>query len=694
MATFDLATVRKNVFTPEIVVGVVFLGVVSLLMVPVPKGALDLLLALSIALSAMVFLTAVFSERPTDFSIFPTLLLIATLLRLALNIASTRLILLNGHEGPDAAGQIILSFSEFVVGGNLGVGIVVFLILVIINFVVITKGAGRIAEVAARFTLDAMPGKQMAIDAELNSGAINEVQARERRAEIEQQANFYGAMDGASKFVRGDAIAGLIITAINLLGGLALGMAQQSLTLSEAVETYPLLTVGDGLVSQMPALVVSTAAGLAISRASGRSDFGRQVVKQMLGTRNVMMLTAGFLIFVGLLPGLPLMPFFSLAAVLIYASYRTSTAAEEEVAEEPEAPEVDEEAELMEALRVEALTLEVGYGLLPLVDESRGGDLPERVKKLRREMARELGIVVPPVRVVDNLQLGAGSYAVRLWGVEVARGELVPERHLAIDSVGGREFEGGIATKEPVFGLSAFWIDDADRDRAESMGMTVVDPSTVLGTHLAEVLRSNAHQLLGRDQAHELVGFVRRESPKLVEELIPDKLTLGEVVEVLQALLEEKVSVRNLRSILEAIANGVSRTKEPKQLAEFARAALARQITRSLCDDQGVLRAMVLERDLELHLRNSMAPDGSLAPDPSTYQRLVSRIADTVKASSDLAQTPCLLVANELRRPLRELLQTQLTDVPVVAIREVDRQAELTIIGTISADESGRSKAS
>ena len=694
MATMDIGELRRRVFSPEIVVGAAFLGIVSLLMVPVPRGALDMLLALSIAMSATVFLTAVFSERPTDFSIFPTFLLIATLLRLALNIASTRLILLNGHEGPDAAGKVILSFSEFVVGGNLGVGIVVFLILVTINFVVITKGAGRIAEVAARFTLDAMPGKQMAIDAELNSGAINDVTARERRAEIEQQANFYGAMDGASKFVRGDAIAGLIITAINLLGGLALGMVQQNLTLSEAAATYPVLTIGDGLVSQMPALVVSTAAGLAISRASGRSDFGRQVMKQMLGTRNVLGLTAMFLIFVGLLPGLPMFPFFSLAGAMLFASYRTSQAVSEDAEEVVPEEEPDEEAELFDALHVEALTLEVGYGLLALVDETRGGDLPERVKRLRREMARELGIVVPPVRVVDNLQLGAGAYSVRLWGVEVGRGELVPDRALAIDSVGGRELEGGIPTKEPVFGLSAFWIEDGDRDRAESLGMTVVDPSTVLGTHLAEVLRSNAHQLLGRDQVHELVGYVRRESPKLVEELIPDKLTLGEVAEVLQALLEERVSVRNLRSILEAVANGVSRTKEPKLLAEFARAALARQITQSLSDDQGVLRAMVLDRNLELGLRSSMAPDGSVAPDPSTYQRLVSRIADTVKASSDLAQTPCLLVANELRRPIRELLQTQLSDVPVVAIREVDRQAELTIIGTISADESMRDKAS
>ncbi|NJK88862.1 MAG: hypothetical protein HC923_05285 [Myxococcales bacterium] len=419
MAAYQLADFRRDALSPEILVGVVFLGIVALLVVPIPNAALDILLAMSIAISAMVFLTALFSERPTDFSIFPTLLLIATLLRLALNIASTRLILLNGHEGPDAAGQIIQSFAQFVVGGNVGVGIVIFLILVTINFVVITKGSGRIAEVAARFTLDAMPGKQMAIDAELASGAINDVQARERRGEIEQQANFYGAMDGANKFVRGDAIAGLIITAVNLLGGLAVGMLQHDLSISEAASVYPVLTVGDGLVSQMPALVVSTAAGLAISRASGRSDFGKQVIAQILGVRNVLLLTAAFLTVLGLLPGFPTLPFLTIAGALFYAVTRQpAVIAPSPVESEPVAEESEDNA-LMEALHVDALTLEVGYGLLALVDEGRGGDVPERVKKLRRQMAQELGILVPPVRVIDNLQLGCGrvrSPAVRRRG--------------------------------------------------------------------------------------------------------------------------------------------------------------------------------------------------------------------------------------------------------------------------------------
>ncbi|HJL41567.1 MAG TPA: flagellar biosynthesis protein FlhA [Myxococcales bacterium LLY-WYZ-16_1] len=676
-----------RVMSPEIVVGAAFLGVVVLLMVPVPPPALDLLLALSIALSAMVFLTALFSERPTDFSIFPTLLLVSTLLRLSLNIASTRLILLRGHEGPDAAGQIILSFSQFVVGGNLGVGIIVFLTLVVINFVVITKGAGRIAEVAARFTLDAMPGKQMAIDAELNAGAINDSQARERRSEIETQANFYGAMDGASKFVRGDAVAGLIITGINLIGGLAIGMSQQSLTFNEALSSYSILTVGDGLVSQMPALVISTAAGLAISRASGRSEFGRQVAEQMLGTRNVLFVAAGFLTLLGLLPGLPMFPFLVMAGAMVFAATRKRPEpAEAEESSEEDEPE-DEEAQLVEALRVDPLTLEVGYGLLNLVDAGRGGDLPDRVKKLRKQLAQELGLIVPPVRVVDNLQLESGKYAIKLHGTAIGQGELMPDRHLAIDSVGSQEVPGGIATKEPVFGLDAFWVPESERATAESMGLTVVDPATVLSTHLAEALRSHAHQLLGRDQVHELLGFVRQEAPKLVEELVPEKLSLGDLVEVLQLILRERVSIRNLRVILESVANAVGKTKDLRQLAEVARAAIGRQICASLADDSG-LSVIVLDRNLELHLRNCLGPEGDLAPEPSVYQQLLGQTADIVKRATEGSQTPVLLVANELRRPLRELTEPHLPDVPVLALRELDRQVELRIVGTVSADVS------
>jgi flagellar biosynthesis protein FlhA len=687
MNATELARLPRQLITSEVMVGTAFLGVVVLLMVPIPGAALDVLLAVSIASAAVVFLTALFSERPTDFSVFPTLLLIATLLRLSLNIASTRLILLDGHEGPDAAGAIIRSFSDFVVGGNLGVGIIVFLTLVVINFVVITKGAGRIAEVAARFTLDAMPGKQMAIDAELSAGAINEVEARDRRAEVEQQANFYGAMDGASKFVRGDAIAGLIITAINLLGGLAVGMVQHGRSFGEALSTYPALTIGDGLVSQMPALVVSTAAGLAISRASGRSDFGAQIATQLLGTKSVLGIATGFLVLLALLPGLPMFPFLLLAGVLgatLYWQQGRSPSSEDDDAPSEATPE-DEEPALVEALKVDTLALEVGYGLLPLVDSGRGGDVPERVKKLRKQLAQELGIIVPPVRVVDNIQLASGQYAIKLYGIIVGQGDVVAERLLAIDSAGIQDLPDGTETKEPVFGLKAWWVQENDRERVESLGLTVVDPSTVISTHLAEVLRANADQLIGRDEVHDLLGVVRQESPKLVEELIPEKLSLGEAVEVLQNLLRERVSVRNLRSILEAVANGTSRTKDLRALSELARAALSRQITATLAADDGSVTALVLDRNLELALRNSLTPDGALAPDPALYQQLMSQTADIVKSTSDSRRVPCLLVSNELRWPLRDLMQANLPDVPVVALREIDRQAELRVVGTIGA---------
>ncbi|MEM1026237.1 MAG: flagellar biosynthesis protein FlhA [Myxococcota bacterium] len=681
-----LSRMPRELMNTEVLVGVASLGVVVLLMVPIPPALLDLLLATSIAISLVVFLTALFSERPTDFSIFPALLLIATLLRLSLNIASTRLILLQGHEGPDAAGNIIQSFSDFVVGGNIGVGFIIFLTLVVINFVVITKGSGRIAEVAARFTLDAMPGKQMAIDAELSAGAINDAQARDRRREVEEQANFYGAMDGASKFVRGDAVAGLIVTGINLIGGLAVGVLQQNRSFAEAAATYPALTVGDGLVSQMPALLVSTAAGLAISRASGKAEFGKQLVGQMLGTRNVLAIASAFLLVLGLLPGLPLLPFLVLSGAMLYGAIRFQPVEEEDVEKEVETEEpMDEEASLVEALKVETLSLEVGYGLLPLVDSDRGGDVPERIKKLRKQLATELGVIVPPVRVLDNLQLGSGHYAIKLFGITVGQGEVIQDRLLAIDSAGVQSFPEGIETKEPVFNLPAWWIKEADKDKAESMGLTVVDPSTVVSTHMAEVLRANADQLVGRDQVHELLSYVREASPKLVEELIPEKLSLGELVEVLQALLRERVSIRNLRVILEAIANAVIRTKDVRALAEAARSALSRQITRQLEGDARSIAAVVLDRQLELSLRSSLTPDGGLAPEPSTFQQLVSQTADIVKRTTTATRSPCLLVSNDLRRPLYELLRANLPDVPVVALQEIDRRSELEVVGTVSA---------
>lgn len=688
MAGSAVAASAQKKGISEIIVGASFLGIVALLIVPVPSAALDFLLALSLAIAAVVFLTALFSERPTDFSIFPTLLLISTLLRLSLNIASTRLILRDGQNGPEAAGKLIMAFSQFVVGGSLGVGLVIFLALVIINFVVITKGAGRIAEVSARFTLDAMPGKQMAIDAELNAGAIDEAQARKRRAEVEQQANFYGAMDGSNKFIRGDAVAGLIITAINLVGGLAIGVLEHGLSISDAIKLYPQLTIGDGLVSQMPALVVSSAAGIAITRASGKSQIGREILNQMLGMQSVLNVASGFLVLVGLLPGLPVLPFFSLAAALQGGGWwlKKSAAAEAqaEAAEEQTAAPVQKEETMADVLRVDPIVLEVGYGLLPLVDASRGGDIPERVRRLRKQMAQEMGLVIPSVRVIDNLQLQANTYIIRMFGAEVAQGELLADQKMALDTTGDSTIEG-VATREPVYGLRAFWIPPTREAEAAAKGMAVVDASTVLSTHMADILRKNADQLIGRDQVSELVEFLHGEAPKLVDALNAKDTSAGLLLSVLRGLLKEGVSIRNLRLIVETIVANLGRLEDPVQLTERVRAALWRQISQEIADDSGVIYAIVLDGATEQTLRASFAPNGQLIPDVTIFQRLIRQTIDTVEKASAERNTPCLVLADDLRRPLRDLIEGQLPDIPFVAVREIDRHAELRVVGTISA---------
>ena len=685
MAAISQTSNLRRVFSNANLVGAGFLGIVALLIIPLPPVLLDLFLAISIGLSAVVFLTSLFTERPADFSIFPTLLLIATLMRLSLNIASTRLILLHGHEGPEAAGDIIQAFGNFVAGGSVGVGLIVFLVLVTINFVVITKGSGRIAEVSARFTLDAMPGKQMAIDAELNAGAINDQEAKTRRTQIEDQADFYGSMDGASKFVSGDAIAGIIITAINLLGGLAIGMLQQELDFATAISSYSILTIGDGLVSQMPALVLSTAAGLVISRASGKMEFGDQMVLQLTTGNQVMSLTALFLFLLGLVPGLPFFPFFLLSMILGGIAFRQSKKAAKST-EEEEKPtyEPPPEPSMEDLLHVDTLSLEVGYGLLQLVDHTRGGEIPERVKKLRHQLAQELGLIIPPVRVIDNLDLKPGEYAIKLHGFEVARAEIMTDRQLAIDSAGLQDFPGGIETKEPVFGLKAFWILNEDRNRAEARGLAVVDPTTVMVTHLAEELRKNADNLITRDQVDELLAFVKRESPKLVEELVPAQLSLGEVHAVLKSLLSERISVRNLKLILEALATISPHTKELRILIDAARAALWRQITSMISNENGSIFALTVDPKTEQVLRNSMSPSGQIAPDPKIFESIARQIQDIAARLGQDGHSPCLLAPDDIRKPLRDLLSISMPDLPVVALREIDPQAQLSVVGRIS----------
>ncbi|MEQ9497215.1 MAG: flagellar biosynthesis protein FlhA [Deltaproteobacteria bacterium] len=687
MKTASIGSLPARVLTPETIVGSAFLGIVALLMIPVPSPALDLLLALSIAISAVVFLTALFSERPTDFSIFPTLLLISTLLRLSLNIASTRLILNSGHEGSEAAGRIIYAFSNFVVGGNLAVGVIVFLALVLINFVVITKGAGRIAEVAARFTLDALPGKQMAIDAELSAGSINETEARRRREAVEQQADFYGAMDGANKFIRGDAIAGLIITAINLIGGLFIGLFQHGLSLAEAAASYSSLTIGDGLVSQMPALVVSTAAGLAISRASGKSDFGRQVVEQMLGMRSVLGMAAVFLLMIGALPGLPLFPFAVLAATLVFVAYRQAGArAEPEEEEKTEAPPEKTEREIQaDALRLEPIKLEVGFGLIPMADANKGGEIPAKIKNLRRQLAQSLGIIVPKVRIADSMQLSQHEYAISLSGAQVARGEIVPGRLMAMKADGNIRVDDSIEGRDPVFGTPAVWIQPGAKRRAEAQGAMVVEPASILTTHLSEILKRNADALLSRDTVEDLVDFVRDEAPRLVAELLPAQISYAELSTVLRLLLEESVSVRDLRSILETISLNINRTKRPEDLADLCRVALGRQISAQVAQRDGVIRVLMLDRELEEELLRSLGPNGELIPriglGNSILQNLSTQIAETTDRDF-----PNILVSPRLRRPFARFVRAYQPNIAVVTAVELQSSGrDVRIVGSVAA---------
>ncbi len=663
------------------------MSIVFLMVVPLPKVALDLLLALSISLSVLIFLLGMYTERPIDFSVFPSALLIITVFRLALNVSSTRLILTRGHEGPEAVSRIIAAFGDFVVGGNFVVGIVIFLILVVINFVVITKGATRIAEVSARFTLDSMPGKQMAIDADLGAGLIDEAEARARRQEIAAEADFYGAMDGASKFVRGDAVAGLVITAINIVGGLVIGVLQRGMPLAEAGRTYTTLTVGDGLVSQMPALVVSTAAGLLVTRAGSQSNLGEVLPRQFGQAPAALGLSAAVLLALGLVPKLPFLPFAALAAVMggtAWAMRRTKEPAaqgagvQEARADAPAAPSAeaaDGPDAVNSLLHVDVLELEVGYGLLHLVDPAQGGDLLDRIRSIRRQTALETGIVVPPIRVRDNLQLRPSEYIVRIKGVEVARGELREGFCLAMGGEGIVEPLEGIPTREPAFGVDALWIPEARRQDAQVRGYTVVDLRTVVATHLAEIVRKNAHELVGRQETQNLVEVLRSQAPAVVEELVPGLLSLGGVQKVLQNLLREQVSVRDLRTILEALADHAPRTQDPEILTEYARAALGRAISTPYLDEEGRLRVIVLDHRLEDTLADAVTRTdrGSfLSLEPRTAQTVLRSLGEAAEEVSRTHRTPVVLTPPAIRLPLRKLTERSLPGLVVLSHDEVD----------------------
>jgi flagellar biosynthesis protein FlhA len=667
-------------------------GTILLLILPVPPVLLDLLLTVSISLSLLTLLVILYLRQPAEFTGFPTLLLFITLYRLALNVASTRLILLDGY-----AGHIIEAFGNFVVRGNYVVGLVVFLILVLINFIVITKGAGRIAEVAARFTLDALPGKQMAIDAELNAGLINEAEARTRRRSVEEEADFYGAMDGASKFVRGDAIAAILITLINIIGGFAIGIVQKGMTMSEALQRFTMLSIGDGLVSQIPALITSTAAGILITRATAKNDLGRELGRQLLFYPRAMTILAGMLTVLALVPGLPTLPFLTLAAITGLLSYSLHRNGVPEFAQTPAvagapgalqkgadpksgAPPAAATAEskpsdkLESLLTLETLQIELGYGLVALADPQKGGDLIERVTGVRRHFAQEMGLLIPPIRLRDNLQLGSNEYRVLLKGNPIAQAQLVPGHWLAMNATNSKTTLKGIPTIEPVFQLPATWITDVERKAAEVAGYTVVDAASVLVTHLSETIKRHCHEILTRQDVQALLDNLKATNPAVVNELIPTQLTVGQVQRILQNLLAEGISIRNLAGILEKVSDYAALTKNPDELSEHARRGLGPQIAKPFQSDNGSLRAITIDPRLEQQLAQGIrqsATEVSLVLEPRTARHVMEMLSKLVQQMISAGQQPVVLCAPPLRLPFRRFFETTFSDLAVLSYSEI-----------------------
>ncbi|WP_457678186.1 flagellar biosynthesis protein FlhA [Thermovibrio sp.] len=674
----------------DLVFVLLILAILASMILPIPSFLLDILLTSSITFSLLILMTTVYVKHPLELSSFPSLLLLATLFRLSLNVATTRRILLHGHEGPDAAGEVIKAFGQFVVGGNYAVGIVVFAILVIINYIVITKGTERISEVAARFVLDAMPGKQMSIDADLNAGLIDEEEARRRREEIAREADFYGAMDGASKFIRGDAIAGIIITLINIIGGLLIGIFQHHMSFSQAAKTFTILTVGDGLVSQIPSLITSTAAGLMVTRAAAETDLGREIFKQLTQYHKPLFMAAITLAVVGLVPGMPTLPFSILAALLgvvAYMVYKVEKAKEIEEAER-RAKELLKEAKKEEkpdeiVVQPEPITLEIGYSLIQYVDENQNGEIVKKIKNLRKQLAKELGIIIPLVHLKDNLELKPNEYRILLKEVEVARGEVESDKELAIDTGGIKGELKGKPTVEPAFGLPAYWVSGEERDRAKLMGYTVVDVPTVIVTHLSEVIKRHAHELLTRVEVKKLIENLSKKYP-IVKELVPQQVPYGVLTKVLQNLLREGIPVKDLLTIIEAIADNIEKSKDPDILTEFARQALSRLIT-SLYAKSGTLYALSLEPETEdFILKKVKDNDGYLPPlEPVFVQNLVKSISQQIEGFVRSQVQPVILTSPAVRLYLRRVLEPYLPSVAVLSYSEVEPGVKVNILGVV-----------
>jgi flagellar biosynthesis protein FlhA len=685
-------------------VPILLLTILGMMTLPIPPFLLDVFFSFNIALAIVVLLVAVYALRPLDFAVFPTVLLVSTLLRLALNVASTRVVLLEGHQGGDAAGKVIQSFGEVVIGGNYAVGLVVFLILVIINFVVVTKGAGRISEVSARFTLDAMPGKQMAVDADLNSGLISQDDARERRIEIASEADFYGSMDGASKFVRGDAVAGILILFINIIGGLAIGMAQHELEFARAMEVYSLLTIGDGLVAQIPGLLLSTSAAIMVTRVSSSKDMGEQIASQMFDSPKALAITAAILGLMGIIPGMPHVAFLTLAALAGGMAYMISQRQHKQelsqVAQQNSQQVLEQQAQQVKQSEVaeigwddvqpvDAIGLEVGYRLIPMVDKSQGGELLSRIKGIRKKLSQEVGFLIPSVHIRDNLDLMPTAYRITLTGVTAGEAEIYPDRDLAINP--GQVFGklDGIATTDPAFGLEALWIDPQMKDQAQTLGYTVVDASTVVATHINQLLLKHTHELLGHDEVQQMLDMLAKHSPKLVEQLVPETVSMNVLLTVLKNLLMEQIPIRDLRTIAEAISAGAASSQDPVALTALVRTALKRILVQSIYGNEAILPAIALDPAMEQLLLKSLqqSQQGGFTDDiilePGLAERLQTALQEAAQKQEMAGKPAVLLVSAPLRPVLVKFIRYSAVDMQVLSYGEIPDDKQITIESTV-----------
>jgi flagellar biosynthesis protein FlhA len=673
--------------------GIAAMSILMVMIIPIPAMLLDLFLTFNITFALVILLVGLYVLRPLDFSSFPSVLLLATLFRLSLNIASTRLILLHGNEGIHAAGSVIKAFGSFVVGGNYVVGLIVFIILVVVNFVVITKGAGRIAEVAARFTLDAMPGKQMSIDADLNAGLIDEDEARKRRQQISRESEYYGAMDGANKFVRGDAIAGIVITLINIAAGFTIGVFQNGMSFSEAAQNYTLLTIGDGLVSQIPALIISTGAGIVVSRAGADTNLGKEIGSQLLLNPRTMGLAAAILFAFGLIPGLPTIPFFMLgivSALVAYLVFQTQKQREQEVDLVHAQPEEAADAQAQDTFQplppLDILGLEIGYGLIPLVDVQQDGELLDRIKSIRQQIAHDIGIIVPSIHIQDNMQLKPGEYRILLKGNEVTRGDLMMNHYLAMNPGGEVDSVKGVPTVEPTYGIEALWIKEQHREEAIAKGYTVVDLATVMTTHLSDIIRRHAHELIGRQEVQSLLDTLKETHPKVVEELVPNQMSLGGVVKVMQNLLAEQVPVRDFLTVVEAIADWAPTIKNLDQLTEYVRQALFRTITKQYQTEDGDVMVISLAQPLERKIAESIERTDQgeyLAIEPPVAQHMMQKLAVQLEKFAPLNLQPVVLCSAQIRLHFKKLVDRFIPNLTVLSYDEIMANVKIQSIGVV-----------